>query len=95
MIHRDYAFVPETNDWGHNKQLEIVLAKIKMCQERITLLMSPVEKNRFEVLGADASQGFISLLKASASPGTSFQKARRRRRIWVIPSRSVQFFMIF
>src|SRR5579872_2882101 len=38
MKHRNYAFTPETSDYGHNKQFILIQDKINICNDRLELL---------------------------------------------------------
>jgi hypothetical protein len=36
--HRNYAFTPETSNYGHNKQFDIIQSKLEMCNEKLKIL---------------------------------------------------------
>lgn len=41
--HRNYAFTPETSDYGHNKQIDIILEKINLCTDKLQILYDKIK----------------------------------------------------
>ena len=46
MKHRNYAFVPECYDDGHDKQFEIIQNKLKYCEDKLMSLYSKSNTNQ-------------------------------------------------
>jgi hypothetical protein len=60
LKHRNYAFVPECYDFGHNLQFTIIQEKINLCEDKLFAIKQKHEESRDHLLDSKSDENRVS-----------------------------------